>query len=132
MPFCVMEERAAYRDTGPVAAVPVLGDDPERDGRFWADLTGWQVYDGSAPVSLRHPSGRGLILEFFATDEPKAGKNRLHLDVRLEPGDEREAVLERVRDAGARRLEHDWGDLPWTSFLDPSGNEFCVLPAPSA
>jgi predicted enzyme related to lactoylglutathione lyase len=136
MPFCVMEERAAYRDTGPVAAVPVLGDNPERDGRFWADLTGWQVapvvHDGSAPVSLRHPSGRGLVLEFFATDEPKAGKNRLHLDLRLEPGDDRDALFERVQDAGARRLEHDWGELPWTSFLDPSGNEFCVLPAPAA
>jgi hypothetical protein len=33
--------------------------------------------------------------------------------------------------AGASRLDHDWGELPWTSLTDPSGNEFCLLPARS-
>lgn len=127
--FCVMEERAAYRDTGPVAAVPVHGDDAERDAAFWASLTGWEPYDGSAPVSLRHPSGRGAVLEFFPGARPKEGKNRLHLDVRLEPGDDAKAVLARVVAQGARPVEHGWGDLPWTVLTDPSGNEFCILPA---
>ena len=27
------------------------------------------------------------------------------------------------------RLHTDWGDLPWRSYVDPSGNEFCILPA---
>ena len=127
--FCVMEERAAYRDTGPVAAVPVRGDDAERDAAFWASLTGWEPYDGSAPASLRHPSGRGAILEFFPGSGPKEGKNRLHLDVRLEPGEEPSAVVARVVAQGARPVEHDWGSLPWTVLTDPSGNEFCILPA---
>ena len=127
--FCVMEEREAYCDTGPLAAVPVHGDDAERDAAFWASLTGWQPYDGSAPASLRHPSGRGTILEFFPGAGPKEGKNRLHLDVRLEPGDDSRAVTARVVAQGARPVEHDWGDLPWTVLTDPSGNEFCILPA---
>ena len=127
--FCVMEERAEYRDTGPIAAVPILGDDPDRDAAFWSELSGWREYDGSAPVSLRHPSGRGVILEFFTTAEAKVAKNQLHLDLRLEPGDDEAEVFGRAEALGAVRLDHDWGDLPWTPFLDPSGNEFCFLPA---
>jgi hypothetical protein len=127
--FCVMEERAAYRDTGPLAAIPILGTDPTRDAAFWSELSGWGEYDGVAPVSLRHPSGRGVILEFFTAREPKGAKNQMHLDLRLEPGDDSAAVFDRVQALGAVRLDHDWGDLPWTSFTDPSGNEFCLLPA---
>jgi hypothetical protein len=128
-PFCVLESRASYRDTGPVAAVPVLGGDPERQAAFWSELSGWERHDGVEPVSLRHPSGRGLVLEFFPEDEPKTGKNRMHLDLRLEPGDDGEAVLARLAELGATRLDHDWGDLPWVTFTDPAGNEFCLLPA---
>jgi hypothetical protein len=127
--FCVMEEREVYRDTGPIAAVPVLGEDPARDAAFWAGLTGWQEYAGVAPVSLRHPSGRGPVLEFFRTAEPKRAKNRLHLDVRFDPADDPDAELAAAEAAGARRLDQDWGELPWTVMLDPSGNEFCFLPA---
>lgn len=131
-PFCVMEEGEAYRDTGPIAAIPVLGTDPAREAAFWAELTGWQEQAGSAgsaPRSLRDPSGRGPVLEFFSTREPKAGKNQIHLDLRLEPADDAAAVLERVGALGAVRIDHDWGDLPWTSLVDPCGNEFCFLPA---
>lgn len=131
-PFCVMEERESYRDTGPIAAVPILGDDPDRDAAFWAELTGWLASAGTAPQSLRDPSGRGLVLEFFATREPKAGKNQLHLDLRLEAGDDLAALVDHVERLGAVRLDHDWGDLPWTSLQDPSGNEFCFLPARAA
>jgi hypothetical protein len=136
--FCVMEEREAYRDTGPIAAIPVLGGDPQRDAAFWSELSGWREYDGPAPVSLRHPSGRGVILEFFrakqdsqhsSSPEPKVAKNQLHLDLRLEPGDDSGAIFDRVEALGAVRIGQDWGDLPWTSFTDPSGNEFCILPA---
>jgi predicted enzyme related to lactoylglutathione lyase len=126
--FCVMEEREAYRDTGPLAAVPILGDDPDRDAAFWSELSGWRAYDGSAPASLRHPSGRGVVLEFFTTAEPKVAKNQLHLDLRLEPGDDAAAVHARAEALGAARIDHDWGDLPWVPFTDPSGNEFCILP----
>jgi len=132
-PFCVMEERETYRDTGPIAAVPILGDDPKRDAAFWAELTGWREYAGSAPQSLRHPSGRGPILEFLRAERerPKTGKNQLHLDLRLEAQDDLAALIDHVERLGAVRIDHDWGDLPWTSLQDPSGNEFCFLPSRS-
>jgi predicted enzyme related to lactoylglutathione lyase len=131
-PFCVMEERAAYVDTGPIAALPLDSADPDRDAEFWAWLIGWTHVDAVAPRSLRHPSLRGPLLEFLPEDAPKgATKNRQHLDVRLDPGEDADQVEAAIVERGGRRLETDWGDLPWRTYLDPSGNEFCVLPGPT-
>ncbi len=124
-PFCVMEGRSTYRDTGPVAAIPLDSADPDRDVEFWAEITGWVRYEGVVP-SLRHPSGVGPLLELCPEPAPKGGKSRLHLDVRSTAGDG--DVIERVTALGARQLtEYDTGDLPWDVFADPSGNEFCIL-----
>lgn len=129
-PFCVMESRAAYSHTGPIAAIPMDSADPQRDAAFWAELTGWVPAEGVAEATLRHPSGRGPLLELCQEPAPKtSAKNRLHLDVRLELGDNEDAVLRRALAMGAAVYEHEWGDLPWTVLSDPSGNEFCILPA---
>ena len=129
-PCCVLEDRPAYARTGPVAALPLQSADPDRDARFWAWLIGWTEVPGEAPRSLRHPSGLGLLLELVPEAAPKApGKNRLHLDVRLEPGEDADAVAAAVAERGGTELHPDWGELPWRLHADPSGNEFCVLPA---
>ena len=128
-PCCVMEERSAYADTGPIAALPLDSADPGRDAQFWSWLTGWVPAAGDAPQSLRHPSMRGPLLELCTAPGPKtASKNRLHLDVRLEAGEHADEVVAGVEERGATRVDHDWGDLPWTVLTDPSGNEFCILP----
>lgn len=85
-PFCVMEERAAYRDTGPIAALPLDSADPERDARLYAAITGWVPAEGVGPVTLRHPSRTGPLLELCPEPTAKRGTNRTHLDVRPEPG----------------------------------------------
>jgi hypothetical protein len=56
-------------------------------------------------------------------------KNRLHLDVRLEAAEDPDNVGESIAERGGSRLHPGWGELPWRSDTDPSGNEFCVLPA---
>jgi hypothetical protein len=85
-PFCVMEERAAYVDAGPIAALPLDVADPDRELGFWSWLTGWVPVEGSGLLSLQHSSQRGPLLEVCPEVEPKGqGKNRMHLDVRLEP-----------------------------------------------
>lgn len=130
-PFCVMEERSAYVDTGPIAALPLDVADPDRDAAFWSWLTGWTDVDGVAPRSLRHPSRRGPLLELCPERAPKGpGKNPVHLDVRLEAGDDPDAVAAGIATRGGARWPRDPGDLPWRVYTDPSGNEFCVLPAP--
>ena len=129
-PFCVMEDRPEYAGTGPVAAIPVDSADPERDRDFWAWLVGWTPVDGPGLLSLRHPSGRGPVLELCPESSPKGeGTNRLHLDVRLEAGDDADAVAAGIEERGGREWFPDWGDLPWRFFRDPSGNEVCLLPA---
>lgn len=131
-PFCVMEERAEYADTGPVAALPLDSADPDRDADFWSWLTGWVDVAGVVPRSLRHPSLRGPLLELCHESAPKGtAKNRLHLDIRLETGDDPDAVAAGIADRGGREHHPNWGTLPWRVHADPSGNEFCVLPARS-
>lgn len=127
-PFCVMEHRDAYHDTGPIAALPLDSADPARDAAFWAAITGWETYDGPAPASLRHPSGTGPILELCPEPVPKQGKNRMHLDVRPDAGDRARDgdVIERVVALGGARFTAT-ADLPWVVCADPSGNELCVL-----
>lgn len=127
-PFCVMEERAEYTDTGPITALPLDSADPERDADFWSWLTGWVDVDSSIPRALRHPSLRGPLLELCPEHETKgADKNRVHLDVRPEADEDPEAVVAGIIERGGRELGHEWGHLPWRVFVDPSGNEFCVL-----
>jgi hypothetical protein len=132
-PFCVMEERSAYVDTGPIAALPLHSADPDSDGELWGWLTGWTDAPGCGRRSLRHPSMRGPVLELCPEPAHKGpAKNRWHLDLRLEVGDDPDEVAAGIAERGGRELNLDWGDLPWRHFADPSGNEFCVLPAPAA
>lgn len=133
-PFCVMEQRPAYDSTGPIAALPLDSADPERDAGFWGWLTGWTRVDGTGLVSLQHPSRTGPLLELCPEGAPKGSveeaKNRLHLDLRLEAGDDPDAVADGIAERGGREVFHpEWGDLPWRFYVDPSGNELCVLPA---
>jgi predicted enzyme related to lactoylglutathione lyase len=123
--FCVMEDREVYRNTGPIAALPLDSADPDRDAAFWAEITGWTPQVGTPGMAtLRHPSGVGPLLELCLEPEPRRGKNRLHLDVRPEAGDDH--IVERVLERGATPLT-DPSDHPWRVFADPSGNEFCIL-----
>lgn len=129
-PFCVMEAREAYRETGPIAALPLDCADPAMSAEFWGWLTAWQPTAGATPHTLRHPSGRGPLLELCSEARPKGtAKNRMHLDVRLERDEDIDAISAEVVRRGGAVVDHGWGDLPWRVHTDPSGNEFCVLPA---
>ena len=98
--------------------------DPQRDAEFWQWLTGWT----RSGTDLRHPSSRGPVLALCDELGPKqpGAKNRLHLDVRLEPGEDPDEVEAAIHARGGRDVLPR-GDFPWRTYLDPSGNEFCVL-----
>lgn len=136
--FSVLTQRAdgtasaaADRAGCPVVAMSLAVADPVRDAEFWAWLSGW-VPTAGEPTHLEHPSRRGPHLKFVPEREPKrTGKNPIHLDARLEPADDADAVAAEIIARGGREFHPDWGDLPWRLFLDPSGNEFCVLAAPA-
>lgn len=133
-PFCVMEARPEYAVSGPLSSLPLDSADVGRDREFWSELSGWVPVDSAMPGALRHPSGRGPLLELCPEGGPKdpGRKNRVHLDLRLEPGDDADEVFGRLLDLGGHEYRHDWGDLPWRVCTDPSGNELCLLPARDA
>lgn len=130
--FCVMEERAAYRDTGPIAALPLDSADPEREAAFYAALTGWVPEEGGGLVTLRHRSGTGPLLQLCPEPTPKTRQNRTHLDVRPDPaGPDQAGLVELALSLGATRATEHWAQgHPWVVLRDPSGNEFCVLSDP--
>lgn len=131
-PCCVLEERAAHVDTGPIAALSLDSAAPDRDGEFWSWLSGWTDVPGSVPRTLRHPSLRGPLLELRpAPASTGTAKNRMHLGIRLETGDDPDEVSAGIVERGGRELHPEWGELPWRVHTDPSGNELCLLPARS-
>lgn len=127
-PFCVMEHRDSYVPSGPIAAIPLSSADPARDAAFYRAMGGWVPAEGDAPAALRHPAGTGPLLELLPEASPKRAKNRLHLDVRLEEGDDADAAIAMALDLGGSRRAPASGELPWVLLADPSGNEVCLLP----
>ena len=76
------------------------------------------------PTVLVEPeSGTGPRLWFTRVPEPKAGKNRLHLDLTVP--DLATGVAELVARGATVLARHDG----WTVLADPEGDEFCVFPA---
>jgi predicted enzyme related to lactoylglutathione lyase len=95
---------------------------------FWSRLTGRPISDEDSPgdpeVLIELPEGPGLL--FIQVPEPKAVKNRVHLD--LQPDTTRDAEVERLLGIGAT-LVSDMrrpDGKGWVVLADPEGNEFCV------
>lgn len=103
----------------------VLGYRPELGDEDWAALSAEAEAGELGWVKLVDPRGAHVPIAFQRVAEPKAGKNRLHLD--LTATDE-EADARRLESLGATRL---WvsGDSEDRFIVlgDPEGNEFCVV-----
>jgi hypothetical protein len=95
---------------------------------------GRRLFRGYA--AIRHPEdpfdatsgvGCGRRLLFQEVPEAKQGKNRLHIDVRGEPGG-LEPLVARLEQLGATRVQEvDRGQAGhWWVMRDPEGNEFCA------
>ena len=127
--------------------------DPHAQAVFWAAVLGLEVEDhsefvdqlvadGAMPESgrvtidgrsafreaaaCRDPAGVEPRLYFQLVPEGKVAKNRVHLDIRVEP-EQKEAEVARVTELGAELIEthDDRGPLTYV-MRDPEGNEFCL------
>jgi predicted enzyme related to lactoylglutathione lyase len=119
--------------------------DLDRAARFWTAVLGYvaeaaeaeaaeaeaaEETSGGVYRSLRPRDGQGIEILLQRTVDIKAGKNRLHLDLRTR---DLAAEVRRVTDLGATVLtgvpvrENGWR---WHVLADPDGNEFCVLQPP--
>lgn len=131
--------------------------DPEALSTFWAAALGYRLQDPpegfssweafladlgvpedewNSASAVVDPDGGGPRLYFQRVREPKAAKNRVHLDLNVggppgSPSDERKATIDReakrVTDLGAEviRAAEERGEY-WVVMRDPEGNEFCL------
>jgi hypothetical protein len=120
--------------TSRVIAVAVDCHDPYRLAAFWARALGrarprpWRDPRGTEYVQLDPVDGDPCTVLFQPVPEPRAGKNRLHLDIAPPAGLDQADEVARLVGLGATVLAVE-GDLPWVTLADPEGNEFCVLPS---
>ena len=104
--------------------------DPKALAAFWAAALGMVVDDeDDEGAFVVDPAGKSKGLFFQKVPEPKAVKDRIHLDVR--PSGSMAAEVARLKELGATEdglveVENSF----WTIMLDPEGNEFCVLRGP--
>lgn len=131
--------------------------DPDKLARFWAAALGYRLPDPpggfdtwdaflesiGVPEEKRQsasaaedPEGKGPRLYFQQVPEAKAGKNRVHLDLRLgggpqtPPAERRasiDAAVERLVGLGATVVGpvEEYGHY-CVVLRDPEGNEFCA------
>ena len=103
-------------------------NDPQRVGAFWAAVLGRQVEDAgqgdgtTRDVLLRPGPDGGPGIYVNGVPEPKTVKDRIHLDVTLEPGQEIPDLLGLGATVVAEPDTHRW----WV-LADPEGNEFCAF-----
>lgn len=103
--------------------------DPQRVGRFWAGVLGWELVEhlSDEVVAVPH-DGSAYRITFHQADTPKPGQNRIHFDLTSASLDDMTATIERVLRLGGRHL--DIGQTPDDGhevFADPEGNELCVI-----
>jgi len=125
-----------YVHPGPPGVELPEGADPLAAWAEFLERIGVPADQRNAKSAAEDPDGRGPRLFFQQVPEDKAGKNRLHLDVRAAPGlqgDERMAALEaecdRLVALGAKRIaryEPEPLQPGHIVMTDPEGNEFCL------
>jgi hypothetical protein len=128
--FCVLRSAAEGAPRSEVGIDSVVFDctDPFRVADFWCAALGFEVgARGDVGVEIR--GAGGPMLSFVTVPEPKAVKNRLHLDLR--PTGSMAAEVERLEGIGASIVGRvDVEGSFWTVMQDPEGDELCVLRGP--
>ena len=91
---------------------------------FWTRVLGRDLArtdDGGWRVVPDGPEATGIWVD--PVPEPRTGKTRVHLDLRL-PSEDVAPLLE----AGATLVRDRGGEQHWWVLADPDGNLFCAMP----
>jgi hypothetical protein len=114
---------------GRKAAIELVLDcaDPAGLAEFWRAALNYREYYLDAKLAVLVPIvGTASPLLLQGVPEPKAGKNRMHLDIVV---DDVEAEVRRLEALGACRIDEgvqSFGGTRWVRMSDPEHNEFCV------
>jgi predicted enzyme related to lactoylglutathione lyase len=100
---------------------------PDALAPFWAAALDYVSVGDAGNYTALFPNGRpGPKLLLQKVDEPKSGKNRMHLDIEVA---DIETEATRLEALGATRVQPEQlseHGSTWILMLDPEGNEFCV------
>jgi predicted enzyme related to lactoylglutathione lyase len=102
-------------------------EEPKRLAKFWREALDYREHYTDANLIVLVPK-RGIAspLLLQAVPEPKAGKNRMHVDI---VADDIEGEVHRLQALGARRIDEgvqSFEGTRWVRMSDPEQNEFCV------
>jgi catechol 2,3-dioxygenase-like lactoylglutathione lyase family enzyme len=134
--------------------ITFYAEDPRSLAHFWSGVLGYPSLEWDEPLRsellaaglteadlasravAEDPDGHGPRLFFHRADGAKAGRNRLHLDVKAVAAgaptrEELDAEKDRLVALGARvvrLVDQSWGVWPelYYQLQDPEGNEFCL------
>ncbi|MET8042413.1 VOC family protein [Micromonospora sp. NPDC005215] len=101
--------------------------DPLALGAFWARMLNGDVADAGdddTRVDPRSARSNAESIWVNKVPEPRVGKTRVHLDLRLADADPAALLA-----AGARLVREPAGEATWWVLTDPEGNEFCAFAA---
>jgi len=101
--------------------------EPQKLAKFWGEALDYRDYYTDEKLAVLVPkAGIASPLLLQGVPEPKAGKNRMHLDIVV---DDIEAEIHRLQALGAHRIDEgvqSFGGTRWARLSDPEQNEFCV------
>jgi len=110
-----------------VGSVVIDCNDFQRMLAFWQEALRYVPREPPEEhwVVLRDPRGEHVNISLQRVPEPRAGKNRLHLDLyAANQADE----VRRLLDLGATRMQRDSSpDEDFVTLEDPEGNVFDVI-----
>jgi 4a-hydroxytetrahydrobiopterin dehydratase len=121
-------DRVAPERLGAPLIIDVAIDvnDVDRMAAFYEALFGYErAFERDGHVYLVDPSGRGPHVYLQQVPEPRAEKNRLHLDIVVPSLPD---AVTRAEALGATRVDERRSPYTWFVVLaDPEGNLFCLV-----
>ena len=118
---------------GVVTAVMFDTNDLDVSIDFWSAVLDLHVaHRDERYAYMAELTDGGPRLAFQLVDEPRPGKNRLHLDIRV---DDRKGFEQHLVSLGGTILGEVSGEPgypAWTVVADPLGNEFCIYSTPAS
>jgi catechol 2,3-dioxygenase-like lactoylglutathione lyase family enzyme len=110
-----------------VGSTVINTSDVEKGVAFWSAALGYIVghWPDHTFAVLCDPNRRWSNISLQLTEEPKHGRNRLHLDLFTE---DQAGEVARLEGLGATRPQWEYPpDADFVVLCDPDGNEFCII-----
>ncbi len=118
----------ADQDTTATISVTLDCADPDRLSRFWsealryrevASVDNYRVLDPAPGVA-----GPRFVLQ--AVPEPRAGKNRMHIDIWVADIESEAARIVALGATCEQEKPVEEHGFRWFRLADPEGNQFCI------